>query len=135
MRDPRRIYLLTLVLLLAGSAWMFVNVSHGVDGDHTICIFKNLTSLPCPSCGTTRALALILNGQVADALEMNPMGIVTTLLFAICFSSVLRDSLLGRTDFLVLWNKSEQLLKKKYLYLPLTGLILINWCWSIAKGL
>jgi len=60
---------------------------------------------------------------------------VTALLFVVCFSCVLRDSLLGRRDFLLLWHKSEQLLKRKYLYLPLTGLVLINWCWSIAKGL
>jgi len=135
MRDPRKIYLLTLVLLLAGSVWMFVNVSHGADADHTICVFKNLTSLPCPSCGTTRAWELLLDGRVADAVQMNPLGIVTAMLFALCFSCILRDSLLGRKDFLMLWNKSEQMLKRKYLYLPLTGLIVINWCWSIAKGL
>jgi hypothetical protein len=43
----------------------------------TLCVFKGLTGLPCPTCGSTRAVSRLFALDFAGALAMNPF---TTLL-------------------------------------------------------
>lgn len=37
------------------------------------CPFRSLTGVPCPTCGTTRALLALSQGQLGKALALNPM--------------------------------------------------------------
>lgn len=37
------------------------------------CPFRAVTGIPCPTCGTTRALVALSRGQLAQALVNNPM--------------------------------------------------------------
>ena len=37
------------------------------------CVFKGLTSFPCPTCGATRAALFLAHGEVAASLSMNPL--------------------------------------------------------------
>lgn len=37
------------------------------------CVFKGLTSFPCPTCGATRAALLLAYGEAAASLSMNPL--------------------------------------------------------------
>jgi hypothetical protein len=38
------------------------------------CLFRELTTIPCPFCGGTRAVFLAARGQWASAARMNPAG-------------------------------------------------------------
>jgi hypothetical protein len=38
----------------------------------TLCVFKGLTGLPCPTCGSTRTLARLFALDFGGALTMNP---------------------------------------------------------------
>jgi hypothetical protein len=72
---------------LAGAPpWGTVFLGAGVLGvaavgllhlDHlpfSTCFFKLLTGLPCPTCGTTRALGRLFALDVAGAFAMNPLA-------------------------------------------------------------
>ena len=37
---------------------------------------KNLTRIPCPSCGSTRSVASIFEGNFREAILLNPLGYV-----------------------------------------------------------
>jgi hypothetical protein len=41
----------------------------------TICWFRLTTGLPCPGCGLTRAIALLMHGRVFASLAMHPFGV------------------------------------------------------------
>jgi hypothetical protein len=41
------------------------------------CMFHSLTGLDCPFCGTTRALHQLLHGNLALAVRLNPLAIVS----------------------------------------------------------
>lgn len=47
------------------------------------CIFRSLTGIPCPTCGTTRAAVAFLNGQMTAALAANPLAAVAGLVFVL----------------------------------------------------
>ena len=47
------------------------------------CVFRSLTGLPCPTCGTTRAAAVFLDGHIITALAANPLAAAAGLLFVI----------------------------------------------------
>lgn len=45
------------------------------------CPVRAVLDLPCPSCGTTRAIILLLEGRCGDAFLMNPLVIGGGVLF------------------------------------------------------
>lgn len=48
--------------------------------DATLCVFRNLTGVPCPTCGSTRAALAVARGHLLEALALNPL--VTAAAFA-----------------------------------------------------
>lgn len=46
----------------------------------TVCTFKRLTGLPCPSCGSTRALAALARLDLGAAFALNPGATLAALL-------------------------------------------------------
>ena len=39
-----------------------------------VCVFRAATGIPCLTCGATRAAGLLVTGDVAGALAMNPLA-------------------------------------------------------------
>jgi hypothetical protein len=48
----------------------------------TMCVFKGLTGLPCPTCGSTRVAARLFDLDFAGALAMNPFTTILAVGFA-----------------------------------------------------
>lgn len=61
---------LALGILLA--AWV-----RFVEWPPVLCPFRVLTGVPCPTCGTTRAVFAWLHGHPLDAMRLNPIIGVT----------------------------------------------------------
>ena len=47
------------------------------------CVFRSLTGIPCPSCGTTRAATAFLQGDLMTAFINNPLAALAGLLFVV----------------------------------------------------
>jgi hypothetical protein len=47
------------------------------------CAFRGLTGLPCPTCGTSRALLALGRGDLAGALAVQPFVTALAALFAL----------------------------------------------------
>jgi hypothetical protein len=62
----------------AGTVWLL-----GLDHlPLTFCVFKGLTGLPCPTCGSTRALARLFGLDLAGAVAMNPLATLLAVVMA-----------------------------------------------------
>ena len=48
----------------------------------TFCLFKAFTGLPCPTCGSTRALGRLFALDLTGALRMNPFTTVAAVVIA-----------------------------------------------------
>lgn len=57
------------------------------------CTTRILTGFPCPGCGMTRAMILLLTGHLAESMQMHPMAPLWLLLGIIFF---IRRYVLGR---------------------------------------
>jgi len=84
----------------------------------SLCPFYNLSGLPCPGCGLTRAFVCCAHGQLAAAWEWHPLGpflFGATLFYAL-------SALLGRA----VWQPSNRVL----IFAALMGGI----CWVLRLG-
>ena len=95
----------------------------------TLCVFKGLTGLPCPTCGSTRALGRLFGLDLTGALAMNPF---TTVLAAVVAAWALADvALLPRGVALgVRTSKTAGFTLRVGALL----LFLANWVYLLAAG-
>ena len=61
------------------------SASSGFTTGPTLCMFRNITGLPCPFCGTTRSIGNILIGNFESALRLNPLGYISLMFFVFLF--------------------------------------------------
>ena len=47
----------------------------------SVCVFYNLTGLPCPGCGLTRAFVCLGHGHLRESLHWHPLGLVIYAVF------------------------------------------------------
>lgn len=80
--------------LVAGAAVLFHVVPENAQWLPP-CLFHKLTGLNCPGCGTTRALHALLHGDVAGALRLNVMIVVTVPLLVYSVVRTVRGALIG----------------------------------------
>jgi hypothetical protein len=59
-------------------------------GFYPQCVFRQVTGLECPGCGTTRALHALLHGRVGEAFRFNPFLFAVMLVIACAMPSFLR---------------------------------------------
>ena len=137
MNDLRKFYYFTSSFLVIGLGWIswnlfcFQQAKPGLQ----ICVLKNTVGLPCPSCGTTRSVLHLVQGDLSTALLMNPFGIIVFIGLVVIPFWILYDYWnVKRT----LWTYYLQFINffsnKKFSFVVIV-LVLLNWIWNIQKGL
>ena len=101
MMKRSHLHIFVLTFCLAGYGWIAWNEA-AVSADHstpTLCMIKNMTGLPCPSCGATRSLGLLLAGNFSQSIEQNPIGILLALALLALPGWILVDTIRRRDSF------------------------------------
>jgi hypothetical protein len=95
----------------------------------TFCLIKGLTGLPCPTCGSTRALGHLFTLDFAGALRMNPFTTLAAVLVAAWAAADL--ALLPRRQALGL-----EVSPRLAFALRVSALVLFlaNWVYLVAAG-
>lgn len=73
--------IIIILVYLLGMAWVILNRFFSVD--ILLCPTKLLFDIPCPGCGMTRAVNLLMSGDIGGALMMNPNIIIVAFLFVL----------------------------------------------------
>jgi hypothetical protein len=133
-----RLYITLAVACVTGYVWLFYNLL-SKPSDNTegvgLCFIKHATHIPCPSCGSTRSVLSLMEGDLVDALRINPLGIVIALILIIAPMWLALDLFTKRNSLFVYYQKAEELLKSPFIAAPLVLLVFANWVWNIMKGL
>lgn len=75
---------------LVGTATLLANLAgHNVP----LCVFKRLTGIPCPTCGSMRGAISLARGDLAGAWWCNPLMFSVAVVF---FTALLVRVILGR---------------------------------------
>lgn len=96
---------------------------------------KHLTGIPCPSCGVTRAIILLLHGDIIGSIGMNPFGLIVAITMLISPLWIATDMIRNKRALFDTYQKAEHLFKRPQIYVPSIALVLANWIWNITKDL
>lgn len=55
------------------------NIYVGLQSGQSSCLLRKWSGVPCPSCGGSRAILLLLKGDFSASLAMNPNGALLVL--------------------------------------------------------
>ena len=130
-----KLYSLLLIACLAGFIYLFYTIHTLQSETVRVCIIKNVTGYPCTSCGTTRAVTLLLQGKVIESLLLNPFGILIAVIMTIFPFWILTDILLKKETFYTWYKKAEIIIRTKWIAVFLIILVALNWIWNIYKHL
>ena len=90
MERAERVSLPVRLLFLTFSLFSLNRISNftsGFSDGPILCLFRNITGLPCPFCGTTRSIGNILIGEFSNAVSFNLAGFPVLLFYAISVTS------------------------------------------------
>lgn len=133
-----KLYTLIFIACFLGYSWLFFLELAPLKNsglDLTVCVFKRVTSLPCPSCGTTRSVSYLFNGEIVKSLFLNPFGIIVAGIMVVSPGWIIWDTVTKKQSFYNFYIKTEKLIRKKEIAIPLIILVILNWVWNIYKHL
>ncbi len=92
------------------------------------CIFRTLTGLPCPTCGTTSAAVAFLHGDLALAFARNPLATLFGAIFIVGAPIAALWAVAGGPAVVL------RVPFPRWLRLVGVGVIFVNWAYLIATS-
>lgn len=135
MLTKSKLYAILLIACTAGYIWLWLNLAN--DNGNVVggCLIKHATNIPCPSCGTTRAILLLLQGRFLDSLYINPFGLMVLMIMFFVPLWIAFDELTKKETLYRFYYKTESVLQRPEYAVPGIVLVVVNWGWNIIKGL
>ena len=132
-----KLYSILIIACAAGYIWVCFNMlnNQSVLEPVEVCFIKHFTNIPCPSCGSTRAILSLTKGNFNDAVRINPMGLLVAFIMLFSPLWILLDVVAKKNTLFTFYQKIDTYLKRPKIAIPLIIIVIINWIWNINKGL
>lgn len=132
----KNLYLLILGFAFAGYSWVILN-HYLLKSDKplvNVCLFRQATGVPCPSCGTTHAVLSITKGNFRQAVDENILGFPAALMLVVIPAWILADLLLKKQSFYRFYIRSEAFLRNRWAAWSALLLLLAIWAWNLYRN-
>jgi hypothetical protein len=134
--DRNRLYSILFIACLAGYIWLYYCITKNISESRSVdvCLIKQATNIPCPSCGSTRSIISLTKGNFIKAFYLNPIGYIIAIIMLIAPVWIVSDVIFRNNSLFKCYQIIEINLKKPRYAIPLIFLMSINWIWNITKG-
>ncbi len=129
--NRKRFYAFIILAGLAGYAWLIISLTSQTTQPFKPCIFSHITSVPCPSCGTTTSLISLMGGGLQEAIHLNPLGIPIAMGLLILPLWITFDLIGRRQTLYVSFKRAESVLKRPAVAIAAIALFVANWLWVL----
>lgn len=136
--NKNKLYSFILFACFIGYGWLLFSFQHEhqiQNQEFTVCLFKKVTTFPCPSCGTTRSVLQLSHGNLLSAILLNPFGILVAIIMLVAPFWISYDLVQKKETFYTIYLKTESILRKRKVAFVLIVLVIANWIWNIKKNL
>jgi len=135
--NRNKLYSILFTACIVGYIWIYFISEKQFTENNSVnaCLIKHLTNIPCPSCGSSRSVISLLNGDFIVALNFNPIGFIVALIMLVAPVWIIMDIIKKTNSLFNFYLKTENYLKRLKIAIPLILLVIINWIWNITKGL
>lgn len=131
----RRLYGLMGFFCFSGYTWLYLHLDKRWS-DHvgSVCIMKKTVGIPCPSCGSTRSMLSLLQGDFETAIAYNPFGyiIMGGLMVVPCW--LIYDLIGKKRTLYSVYQLFEATVQRRIIAWMLVLIVVLNWGWNIYKG-
>ena len=129
-----RLYLILGIACLVGYSWLFYAnwQMRQTEGVH-LCFIRNVFNIPCPTCGSTHAVLRLFNGDISGAFYANPIGFIIFGIMIVLPPWLVYDLVANKSTLLDVYQKTEKIVRIKWIAAVLIALVLINWIWNFYK--
>lgn len=132
----KKLYIILSLGLAAGFAYILYEIiAAGRSSLPDLCLFRHVTGIACPSCGSTRSVIAIMNGRFHEAIMLNPAGFLIAAIMLSVPLWISLDLATGRQTLLDFYIRTEAIIRKPLIAAMLICLVLANWIWNIQKGI
>ena len=90
---------------------------------------KRFLGVPCPTCGSTRALALLLHGDVCGAFAMQPLSMAVACVIAPILLAA--RAALGKARF---GAAVARAIRSPLFWAAASAAVAANWAYVIMRG-
>jgi len=130
----KRFYGFILIVCIIGYVWLLFHLFADYQKiGYGVCLFKYVTGIPCPSCGSTTSVIAILHGKFLTALSLNPLGFVILVIMVVLPVWIVFDLITKKDSFIKAYQWMELLFRHPIIYIPFILIILIIWIFNILK--
>jgi len=131
----KKLYLFILFLAFAGYSWIILNhyLLQANKSVVSVCLFRNVTGIPCPSCGTTHAVISIATGDFRKAFHENILGFPVAAMLLVFPLWILIDFLLKKESFYGFYKRTEMVVRKKWIAYLFLLILLAIWGWNLFR--
>ena len=127
-------YFIIIFLWLFGETLIYVNPSLNFLPNHTLCLFKSLTGIACPGCGTGRGIQCIIHFQFIDAIKFNPLSLLVFIGTVIIPFWLIFDLIRKKISLFNAFKKFDLFMKQhQILFWSMILIFIANWLWNIKK--
>lgn len=132
----KKLYIILALGLVAGYALLIYEIMvAGRSSLPNLCLFRQVTGIACPSCGSTRSVIALAHGHFIQAILLNPAGLLIAGIMLAAPFWISFDLVTGRQSLLDFYIRTEAVLKKPFIAAMLICLVIVNWIWNIQKGI
>ncbi len=131
----KKLYIIVLSFAIAGYSWILLNhyLLKANNPTPDVCLFRQVTGIPCPSCGTTHAVLSIAKGDFLQAVKENILGFPVALMLMLFPAWVLIDLVWKKDSFYHFYFQAESILRKHWVAWSGLAILLVNWGWHIIR--